>query len=61
MPYGWTPVVAMTADLFHAFTGEPHPSTPKPEKQRDVSALAARLRAQKERLAAQTSAPPPTP
>lgn len=54
VPYGWTPQVAITADVFHALAGEPHPATPKSRKH-DSSAIADRLRKQKERLAARNS------
>lgn len=55
MEHGWTPTVAMLADIFHALTGEPHPAAPKPQTgpKQDVSALAARLKEQRERIAAQ--------
>lgn len=46
----------MTADVFHALTGEPHPSAPKAKK--NTAAIAERLRKQRERLAARSNTTP---
>lgn len=56
VPYGWTPQVSMTADVFHALTGDAHPAAPKAK--RNTAAIASRLRAQKARLAERANPPP---
>lgn len=47
---GWDLHAFLLADLFHAFTGEIHPSRPKPQGTSRYSELRARLEAQKARL-----------
>lgn len=47
-----TPTDVLLMDVYHALTGEPHPSRPKPARSTQRAAeVAARLRAQRERLA----------
>ncbi|WP_186325244.1 hypothetical protein [Cellulosimicrobium sp. TH-20] len=53
MPAGWSVEALMTADLYHAHTGKPHPARPEPKKSGKTSrtrALLERLKAQKARL-----------
>ncbi|QOP65075.1 tail assembly chaperone [Arthrobacter phage Adumb2043] len=47
---GWDLHAFLLSDLFHAFTGEVHPSRPKPQGASRYSELRARLEAQKARL-----------
>jgi hypothetical protein len=58
VPFGWTPAVSMTADVYHALTGESHPASPHAKKKADPALVAERLRRQQARLAERT--PPPT-
>ncbi len=54
LPYGWTLTDVLLTDLFHAFTGQPHPARPKPSKKGLASRagdLRERLREQAARLA----------
>ncbi len=53
-PAGWGVAEYLLTDVFHALTGNPHPSRPKPPKDasRHVS-LAQRLKAQAVRTAAE--------
>ena len=51
-------ISVLLADLFHAFSGTPHPSRPKPKAASRYSSARARLEAQRARLAA-TSPPSP--
>jgi hypothetical protein len=52
IPYGWTLTDLLIADLFHAFSGEPHPARPNGKKPAASRAkeLAERLMQQRERL-----------
>lgn len=57
--HGWTLTDFLLADVFHALTGEPHPSRPstaKAQKASRDSAKVAALLAQRARLAAQKEA-----
>jgi hypothetical protein len=47
---GWDLHAVLLADLFHAFTGKPHPSRPEPGKRARYSDLRRRLEAQRARL-----------
>lgn len=49
--FGWTEDSYLLADVFHAVAGMEHPARPKPPKRNDD--LVARLKAQRERLAAE--------
>lgn len=59
-PAGWTVEALVVADVFHAVTGKPHPSRPGPSGAGSTASaaaarhkdLAARLAAQRARLAA---------
>lgn len=48
----------LLADVFHALTGEPHPSRPKPSRSSDTKAKIAALIAQRKRLDAQKETTP---
>ncbi len=52
---GWSLTSLMTADVFHAVTGKPHPARPKPRRSGQDSGryrgLRARLEAQRARQA----------
>jgi hypothetical protein len=53
LPRGWDLHSLLLADLFHAFTGQPHPNRPKPKDPAKKSAhadLLRRLKEQRERL-----------
>jgi len=52
IPRGWDRSEFLTADLFHALTGEPHPDRPKPSKAARHRELVARLEQQRARMAA---------
>lgn len=47
---GWTRSELLLTDIFHAFTGKPHPARPQPDISAHYTKLRARLDAQKERL-----------
>ncbi|UIW13431.1 tail assembly chaperone [Arthrobacter phage Amyev] len=47
---GWDLHAFLLSDLFHAFTGEVHPSRPKPQGSSRYAELRARLEAQRARL-----------
>lgn len=54
-PTGWDVPAYLLADLFHAFTGTPHPARPTQSggsKAKRYAALRARLEAQRARLEA---------
>jgi hypothetical protein len=48
----------MTADVYHALTGESHPASPHAKKKADPALVAERLRRQQARLAERTPPPP---
>jgi hypothetical protein len=58
IPAGWGLTEFLLTDLYAAFTGQEHPARPKPESGSRASDLAARLKAQRERLAAQAASTP---
>ena len=56
IPAGWQLTDFLLADLYQAFTGKEHPSRPKPTVANGRTAShVARLRAQRDRLAALTA------
>jgi transcriptional regulator of met regulon len=50
---GWTRSELLLTDLFHAFTGNPHPARPQPKTESRYAKLRKSLEAQKERLKTQ--------
>ena len=52
---GWTLTDLLLADIFHALSGEPHPSRPSP-KAAETTSTVQKLLEQQKRLAAQRGA-----
>lgn len=50
VPAEWDVHAFLLADLWHAWTGKPHPSRPEPPKASRYASLRERLEAQRQRL-----------
>lgn len=54
VPAGWDVHAFLLADLYHCWTGSPHPERPQPKKASRYAELRRALEAQKERTAPTT-------